>query len=157
MKKISYIDRLDETYKASFTFSHPIRIRFSETDLFGHMNNTAPFTYFEEGRIEFFKKIGLMKKWMDHNSDYIPIVADLQCDFLYQAFFDDRIELFVKIASIGTSSLDLHYLGINQNGQNLFIGRGTIVQVSKRTGKSVPWSDSDKMLMEQNYLPITEK
>ncbi|MGM0874491.1 MAG: acyl-CoA thioesterase [Bacillota bacterium] len=152
MKKISYIDSLDETYKNSFSFSHTIKIRFSETDMFGHMNNTAPFTYFEEGRIEFFKSIGLMQQWMSSKGERIPVVADLQCDFLNQAFFDDEIRLFVKVKQIGTSSVDLHYLGINQSKEGLFVGRGTLVQISKQTGESVPWSEEDKKRLNQPEL-----
>lgn len=140
MKKVSYIENFDDTYKKSFSFSHKIKIRFSETDMFGHMNNTAPFTYFEEGRIEFFKSNQMMKKWLSSNGEKIPVVADLQCDFLYQAYFDDIITIFVKINRIGTSSVDLHYLGVNQHGESIFVGRGTVVQISKHTGKSVPWS-----------------
>jgi acyl-CoA thioester hydrolase len=149
LKKISYIDSFDESYKNSFSFFHTIKIRFSETDMFGHMNNTAPFTYFEEGRIEFFKKIGIMQAWMSSNGEKIPVVADLQCDFIHQAFFDDEITLCVKINRIGTSSVDLHYLGISQNNESLFVGRGTVVQISKHTGKSVSWSVEDKKKMHQ--------
>ncbi len=149
LKKVSYIENFDDTYKKSFSFSYKIKIRFSETDMFGHMNNTAPFTYFEEGRIEFFKSNQMMKKWLSSNGEKIPVVADLQCDFLYQAYFDDIITLFVKINRIGTSSVDLHYLGVNQHGESIFVGRGTVVQISKHTGKSVPWSKSDReCLME---------
>ena len=148
LKKISYIDNFDESYKNSFSFSHKIKIRFSETDMFGHMNNTAPFTYFEEGRIEFFKNIGLMEKWMSLNQENIPVVADLQCDFMKQAYFDNTITLFVKVNHIGHSSIDLHYLGVNQEEECLFVGRGTIVQISTQTGKGVLWSDEEKGLLE---------
>lgn len=154
MKKIPYIESFDSAYKESFSFSHPIKIRFSETDMFGHMNNTAPFTYFEEGRIEFFKKTGMMQKWLQSNGESIPVVADLQCDFLHQAYFDDKINLFVKINRIGTSSVDLHYLGVNDHRESIFVGRGTIVQISQRTGKSVPWSEEDKKCLTA-YETIT--
>ncbi|KKI92269.1 hypothetical protein WQ54_09735 [Bacillus sp. SA1-12] len=152
MKNISYIDSFDASYLNSFSFYHKIKIRFSETDMFGHMNNTAPFTYFEIGRIEFFKRIGLMEQWIDVNGEKIPVVADLQCDFLNQAFFDDEIKLYVKVNNIGTSSIDLHYLGINQTGKSLFVGRGTIVQISKQTGKAIPWTDEDKKRIGQAKL-----
>ncbi|MBO1514295.1 acyl-CoA thioesterase [Metabacillus bambusae] len=153
MKSISYIDRFDESYRNSFSFSHRIKIRFSETDMFGHMNNTAPFTYFEDGRIEFFKKIGIMQAWMSSNGEKIPVVADIQCDFIQQGFFDEEITLCVKINRIGTSSVDLHYLGINQNRESLFVGRGTVVQISKHSGKSVPWSEEEKKRMLQLEEP----
>jgi acyl-CoA thioester hydrolase len=148
MKNISYIDHFDETYLNSFTFSTQIKIRFCETDMFGHMNNTVPFTYFEIGRIEFFKSVGLMQQWLSSNGERIPVVADLQCNFLHQAFFDENLTLFVKVNQIGTSSVDLHYLGKNESGKSLFVGRGTMVQISKHTGKSVPWSEEDIMLLK---------
>ncbi|HZH62359.1 MAG TPA: thioesterase family protein [Metabacillus sp.] len=149
MKKVSFIENFNEEYKKSFSFSHQIKIRFSETDMFGHMNNTAPFTYFEEGRIEFFKSNGLMQKWLNPKGDTIPVVADLQCDFLHQAYFDEMITLYVKINRVGTSSVELHYLGVNEQGESLFVGRGTVVQISKYSGKSVPWSEDEKeCLME---------
>lgn len=156
MKYISYIGNIDESYRDSFTFSHSMKIRFSEADMFGHMNNTAPFTYFEVGRIEFFKSIGLMRRWLSSNGERIPVVADLQCDFLNQAYFDDTLTIYVKVNRIGTSSVDLHYLGTNQNGENIFVGRGTIVQISKNTGKSVPWNEEDKTCMNQFEPPISE-
>jgi acyl-CoA thioester hydrolase len=53
MKKINYIDEFTE-WEETFTFSHSIKVRFSETDMFGHLNNTVPFVYFEEERIQFF-------------------------------------------------------------------------------------------------------
>lgn len=148
LKKISYIDSFDESYKNSFSFSHKIKIRFSETDMFGHMNNTVPFTYFEEGRIEFFKSIGLMEKWLSLNRENIPVVADLQCDFMKQAFFDNMITLYVKVNHIGHSSIDLHYLGVNQGEDCLFVGRGTIVQISTITGKGVSWSEEERILLK---------
>ncbi|WP_311774033.1 MULTISPECIES: hypothetical protein [Metabacillus] len=55
----------------------------------------------------------------------------------------------MKINRIGTSSVDLNYLGINQNRESLFVGRGTVVQIAKHTGKSVPWSQEDKKRMHE--------
>ncbi|PMC37110.1 hypothetical protein CJ195_13730 [Bacillus sp. UMB0899] len=147
MKKVSFIENFNEEYKNSFSFSHLIKIKFSETDMFGHMNNTAPFTYFEEGRIEFFKSICLMQKWLNTEGETIPVVADLQCEYLHQAYFDERITLYVKINRVGTSSVDLHYLAVNEQGESLFVGRGAIVQISKHTGKSVPWSEKEKSIL----------
>jgi len=44
MKKISYIDNFEQ-WAAEFDFFIPIKVRFSETDMFGHLNNTVPFIY----------------------------------------------------------------------------------------------------------------
>lgn len=149
MSRISYINDL-ALWEADFEFFYEVKVRFSETDMFGHLNNTVPFTYFEVARIEFFKSKGFMQEWVNPQNETIPVVADLQCDFLKQVFFDERIRVYVKAASIGSSSVDLHYMGKKENGTVCFTGRGTMVQISKKTGKGVAWNDKMKELLKQN-------
>ncbi|WP_110927146.1 acyl-CoA thioesterase [Bacillus massiliglaciei] len=148
MSKISYIKNIDE-WSQEFTFKHPVKVRFSETDMFGHLNNTVPFAYFEEARIEFFKNLGFMQDWLKMGSDLIPVVADLQCDYLQQVFFNDELSIYVKANSVGTSSVDVHYMGVRGMKDVCFTGRGTIVQISKSAGKSVPWTEEEKALMKK--------
>ncbi|MGE8078498.1 acyl-CoA thioesterase [Peribacillus loiseleuriae] len=145
MSRLSYIDNLEE-WASSFHFKHPVKVRFSETDMFGHVNNTVLFTYFEETRVEYFKRMGFMQIWLHDTGGEIPVVADLQCDFLEQLYFDDEIDVHVKVARIGNSSVDLHYMG-TKAGRVCFTGRGTIVQISKKTGKSVVWTEEMKRKM----------
>lgn len=139
MKKIDYIHNFTQ-WEQEFLFYRPVKVRFSETDMFGHMNNTVPFAYFEDARIEYFSHLGFMEDWMDSKNETIIVVADLQCDFLQQTFFGDHLKVYVKANTLGNSSVDLHYLGKKDNGNICFVGRGTVVQISKLTGKSVPWN-----------------
>lgn len=144
--RANYIEN-KEQWASEFTFSVGVQVRFSETDMYGHLNNTVPFTYFEYARIEYFKHLGFMKDWGAAESETISVVADLQCDFLQQAFFDDKISIGVKASAVGTSSIDIHYLGKKEDGQPVFTGRGTIVQVNKTTGRSVPWTEEQKRIL----------
>ncbi|TMU85745.1 acyl-CoA thioesterase [Bacillus sp. BHET2] len=147
MKHFTYIEDI-ETWQKEFSFSIHIKVRFSETDMFGHMNNTIPFTYFEEARIEFLKYIGFMQNWIKPNHDTIPVVADLQCDFVKQVFFDEMLRVYVKANRVGHSSVDLHYMGLNEKDEICFTGRGTMVQISKQTGKGVPWTEEMKKKLD---------
>lgn len=146
MSRISYIDNMEE-WKSEFSFFQEVKVRFSETDMFGHMNNTVPLVYFEQARINFFQKIGMMQKWLDSSQETIPVVADLQCDFLSQVYFDELLKVYIKVSQMGTSSVDLHYMAEKEDGTVCFTGRGTIVQISKATGKSVPWTEEFKEMM----------
>jgi acyl-CoA thioester hydrolase len=149
VSRISYIEDFSD-WQNEFTFFHPIKVRFSETDMFGHVNNTVPFSYFEEARIEFFKSKGFMQDWLKQENDTIPVVADLQCDFLAQVYFGDTLKIFVKSQKVGTSSVDIHYMGQRENGSVCFVGRGTMVQMSKTTGKGSPWTEEMKRLLIEN-------
>lgn len=137
MSRISYIEHIEE-WQLDFSFKIPVKVRFSETDMFGHVNNTVPFTYFEEVRMDFFKSTGLMEQW--ENSDSMPVVADMQCDYLQQVYFNEPLFVYIKVAKIGTSSMDLHYMITKADESICTTGRGTLVQISKTTGKSIPWS-----------------
>ncbi|MFE3972878.1 MULTISPECIES: acyl-CoA thioesterase [unclassified Peribacillus] len=154
MNRISYIDNITEWIN-DFSFKHEIKVRFSETDMFRHLNNTIPFTYFEEARIEYFQSMGFMKDWTSAEGDEIPVVADLQCDYLKQVFFNDQLTIHVKADHIGKSSVDIHYMGSKHDGSICFTGRGTIVQVSKATGKPIPWTEEMKRSLLHTELEHT--
>jgi|SRR5699024_4979781 len=141
MSKISYITNIDE-WKKEFVFSNETRIRFSETDMFGHMNNVSPFIYFEEARINFLKEVGLFDIF--HDVTGVPVVADLQCDFHRQLYFDQSIRTYVKAAHIGHTYLDLHYMVLNEQNEIVLTGRGRIVHVDKKTGKPLALTDDMK-------------
>ena len=150
MAKARYIDDFHK-WEQGFEFFIPIKVRFSETDMFGHLNNTVPFVYFEQARTEFFKYIGFMQEWLLPDSETFPVVADLQCDYFQQIYFDENLKIYVKANSIGNSSADLHYMGKREDGTVGFVGRGTIVQISKKTGKGVLWTESmrKKLVLKQ--------
>ncbi|WP_026690580.1 acyl-CoA thioesterase [Alteribacter aurantiacus] len=143
----SYINDLQE-WSESFHYNYPITVRFSETDAFGHMNNTVSFVYFEQGRISFFKDIGLGEEWFSNGGEGIPVTADLHCDYIRQVFFDENLLVSVKVAEIGNSSVDLHYKVTNEKGDICMTGRGRMVQVSQKTGKSLPWNEQARSLLE---------
>ncbi|AIF43273.1 thioesterase family protein [Virgibacillus sp. SK37] len=141
MTKIAYIEDMEQ-WRLEFSFSIPISIRFSETDMFGHVNNVSPFIYFEEARIEFLKSLGLFAS--TSNKKAIPIVGDLQCNYLKQMFFNQKIQLYVKVHYVGNSSIDLHYMAIDESEEIALTGRGRLVFVHPESGKPVPLEQSIK-------------
>lgn len=143
--KANYIEDF-ESWTEGFDFSVPVQVRFSETDMFGHVNNTVPITYFEFARIEYMKSIGLMQSWLEDGSDFFPVVADIQVDYAKQVFFDEVLRVHVKVESVGKSSIDVHYWVTNQAGETCYTGRGAMVQISKQTGKGHPWNESERQL-----------
>ncbi|RNA70258.1 acyl-CoA thioesterase [Alteribacter keqinensis] len=147
MAKPDYIEEMEQ-WSESFEYGYPVTVRFSETDAFGHLNNTVAFVYFEQGRINFFKDIGLGEEWFSKGGEGIPVTADLHCDYVRQVFFDEKLTVSLKAAEIGNSSVDLHYKVTNEQNAICMIGRGRMVQVSRKTGKALPWTDSARSLLE---------
>lgn len=134
MEHVSYIKDFYR-WKQEFSFYTSIRVRFSETDMFGHVNNVSAFIYFEQARIDFFKEKDLFLDFKEPSTKGVPVVADLQCDFHRQIFFDETIKLYVKANNIGKTSIDLHYMAVNSEEKICLTGRGRIVYMNRRTGK----------------------
>ncbi|GAB4075042.1 thioesterase family protein [Barrientosiimonas marina] len=141
MTKVSYIEDLDQ-WMSEFSFYIPVKVRFSETDMFGHVNNVSAFIYFEEARIEFLKQAGVFPQ--EHDEKVMPIVADLQCDYHRQIYFNETIKLYVKLGHVGNTSLDVHYMALNDNYELSLTGRGRMVMIHSDTEKPVPMNDTMK-------------
>ncbi len=155
MKNIHYIEDF-QTWEKEFEFFITVKVRFNEVDMYGHLNNTVPFIYFEQARIEFLKHIGLFHNLSGKPGEIIFVVSDLQCDYLQQVFFDEKIDLYVKVAKIGNSSVDLHYLGKKDGREPCFTGRGVLVKFNRNNGKSEKWSKEEIEKLEK-YLPRNNK
>ncbi|MFC4556610.1 acyl-CoA thioesterase [Virgibacillus kekensis] len=147
MKTITYAENILE-WQEEFSFYIPVRIRFSETDMFGHVNNVSPFIYFEEARIEFLKSLDLFGT--SSSEEMIPVAADLQCDYLKQMFFNDSIRVYVKAADIGNTSVDLHYMILNQQDEICVTGRGRLVYINPVTGRPVRLTESMREKLKAN-------
>ncbi|MCH7322296.1 acyl-CoA thioesterase [Solibacillus sp. MA9] len=143
--RATYIQEPQE-WAAEFTFSTTVKVRFSETDMYGHVNNTKVFAYLEYARMEYYKALGfdLSNEAINQN---MLVVADIQCDYLKQVFYDETLTIYVKTASIGNTSMDLHYLVKNEKGDVCYTARGTLVQLNYETGKGVPFLEEQKKLL----------
>jgi acyl-CoA thioester hydrolase len=65
---------------------------------------------------------------------------------LKQVFFDEKLMIYVKVAVIGNSSLDIHYMAKNEQDVIVITGRSSIVQIGRATGKGIHWTDREKAL-----------
>lgn len=143
--KGTYIKEFEE-WSAGFLFAAPLTVRFSDIDAYGIVNNAVVISYFEYARIEYLKHLGLMKDWLNPSTENMPVIADIQCDYVKPIVYDEKLQIYVKIETVGRSSMDLHYLGKNENDEVVFTGRSTMVQVGKNTGKGVSWTDEERAL-----------
>lgn len=138
MKKETFIRPDRQTWLEQFHFSTPIKVRYCETDLLGHVNNVSYFMYFEQGRIEYFENLALTDELF--SNEKVSVVADLECQYLAQIFLKDPLKLHVRVAKIGRSSIEVEY-ALVANDELKAGGRGTIVLVDLKTGTSTPLPD----------------
>jgi len=107
-----------------YSFKLPIRVRFRDTDMMGHVNNAVYLTYFEAGRVEYW--IALTG---NPSLDDLPfILARTEIDFLAEARAAEDLTLGVRAGRLGNKSFDLEYLLV-RDADGEPVARGLSVQV----------------------------
>lgn len=157
----SFIGNDLNEWMTKFNFSTFYKTRFSETDAFGHINNVSFFSYFEQARLDYFEHLNLFEDLNlitdDKPHDNLIVTANLECHYISQLYYGQKINIFVRTSKIGNSSFELEYYLIEQGNGNLAaIGRGSIVNINKLTGRSEPFPRHVKeKLIEYEKLTIS--
>jgi acyl-CoA thioester hydrolase len=106
-------------------FSTNIEVRFRDLDAIGHVNNAVFFTYFEEGRKHFSKKVFEVSDVSEFNF----IMAHIQCDFIKPIQFNDRVILQMWVENIGTKSFSFEYRLVDFSNEAMVYATGKSIQV----------------------------
>ena len=122
-------------------FSTNIEVRFRDLDAIGHVNNAVFFTYFEEGRKHFSKKVFKVSDV----SDFKFIMAHIQCDFIKPIQFNDRVILQMWVKDIGTKSFSFEYRLVDFSDEVMVYATGKSIQVCYDYEKSRSIEVPEKM------------
>jgi acyl-CoA thioester hydrolase len=76
------------------------KVRFSDTDMLGHVNNASLATYFESGRTECIRNT--IAKYAEPGMVFV--VAKLTINFLTEVHYPAKIDIGTGILSIGRTS-----------------------------------------------------
>jgi len=106
-------------------FSTNIEVRFRDLDALGHVNNSVYFTYFEEGRKHFSKRVF----GVSDISDFKFIMAHIQCDFIKPIQFNDHAVLQMWVKNIGTKSFSFEYRLVDLSDEAMIYATGKSIQV----------------------------
>jgi len=118
----------------SQTFSTPIELRFSDLDLYGHVNSVVYFSYLETARVKLFKDF-----FQELTEKHIfTLVARAECDYKLPILFGDELIVSVVVARIGRSSFDLDYR-LHDGGEKTYAtARTTLVCFDNVQKATVP-------------------
>ncbi len=111
-----------------------IRVRYYDTDQMGivYYGNYARF--YEIGRVEALRHLGLNYKDIEADGISMP-VYDLNSRFIRAAKYDDLLTIRVTIPQMPKTRLMFGYEIFNQDGQLLNTGQTTLVFVRTETGR----------------------
>lgn len=115
-----------------------IKVRFSDLDAMGHVNNATYLTYLEEARIAYFNEV---LNYTENNLAFGAVVAKIEIDYIRQIELGDIIEVYTKCSSFGNKSSDIeHLIVIKKVKDNLTAAKAKtkLVSFDYKLRKSVP-------------------
>lgn len=113
-----------------------VRVRWSDLDALGHVNNARFFTYLEEARLAWFET--LKEPWYDEETG--PVVARAACDFKRPINGTGEVRVRTRPRAPGNTSITLHSEIVSaEDGETVYgIGEVVLVWVNRRTGRPAP-------------------
>lgn len=117
-----------------FSHSTKIRVRYADTDQMGYMYYGNYATFYEVGRVEMLRSLGLTYKSMEESGIIMP-VTDLKCKYILPALYDEEITVKVFIDKMPSLRIHFRYELYNESDDLINMGETTLVfidQVKKK-------------------------
>jgi acyl-CoA thioester hydrolase len=102
----------DLTRRATYAHFTPVTIRFSDTDMLGHINNVAIAAYFEAARCEIFYEL-MRRGGLDGRGSGAEridfVLARVAIDFKRELHYPGTVEVGARFTRLGNRSITSSY------------------------------------------------
>ena len=122
--------------KIQFSEKTFLRVRYSETDKMGYCYYGNYAQYFEVGRVEALRNLGLSYKSMEENGIMLP-VSEFKVKYYAPAFYDDLLCIETKITELRGPRLFFEYEITNEKGVLIAKASTLLVFVSSENMKPI--------------------
>jgi acyl-CoA thioester hydrolase len=136
------IDKLLKQY--SIVLSQ--EVIWGDMDAFDHINNTVYFRYFEDARMAYLEKVGILEHKAKENMG--PILAKTDCNFKLPVKYPDRIIVAARSKILSPKKFEMEYLIWSENLKGVAAeGSGLLIYYDYVTGRSceIPQNIVDAM------------
>ena len=120
--------------KINLTGQYKFRPRYSETDEMGVVYYGNYATYFEVGRVELLRSVGMTYAEMEHSGTMLPVVH-MSIDFKVGAKYDEEIVLETSITEMPSRKISFYHALKNNEGKLLVKGEVVLVFVDTKSFK----------------------
>ena len=117
-----------------YSFKTKLRVRYGETDQMGFVYYGVYAQYYEVGRVELLRSIGISYKKIEAMGFALPVV-NLNINYKKPAFYDDELIIKTTIKVMPSVKIIFDYETFNHNGDLLNTGEVVLVFINKNTGK----------------------
>jgi len=133
---------------SNFRFYHPIEVRYGDLDPQGHLNNAKFVTFFEQGRVQYFRRLDLFKQGQSF-MDIGVILADVHIAYKKPVEWGMPVKVGVRTIKLGNKSMTMEQNIVHAETEEvLAAGEVVLVTYDYHAQKSIPipqeWRDAIK-------------
>jgi acyl-CoA thioester hydrolase len=130
------MDATEPLRREQYPYLQAITTRWSDNDVYGHVNNVIYFSYFDTVVNQYL----IEQRVLDiHRGDVIGLVVENTCRYFQSLAFPDRVYAGIQVQRLGTSSV-IYRIGLFSNEQFVPAAQGRFVHVyvDRESRKPVP-------------------
>ncbi|PZR54396.1 acyl-CoA thioesterase [Xylanimonas oleitrophica] len=128
-----------------------MQVRWSDVDLFGHVNNAAFLRYLDDARFSAFTRMGVDE--LGALTEALLVVVKHEIDYRAPLTFTQvPVVVEVWVPRIGRSSVDFCYRVTSGETEHL-VARSRMVQLDRDTHRPRPFTDEERTAFEAHPGP----
>ncbi len=114
-----------------------IKARYAETDQMGIIHHSVYPVWFEEGRTNFIKMLGVSYSQLEKDGIMLPL-ASLNCNYIYPIHYEDEVIIKTSVAQLKYAKIEFSYRVImKENGKLMATGSTVHGFVNSKTFRPV--------------------
>jgi len=112
-----------------------VRVRYAETDQMGVVYHANYLIWFEVGRVELMRALGIEYKRMELDDDCHIVVADVRCRYHASALYDEVIRIRTSISESRNRTIRFAYEVFRDSDEELLAIGETLHVICGSNGK----------------------
>lgn len=123
-----------------------ITTRWSDNDVYGHMNNVVHYSLFDTAVNAWLIEAGVLDI---HGGEQVGLVVETGCRYFAEMAFPDVVTAGIRVAKLGTSAVT-YEIGLFRNDDTTAAAEGRFVHVyvDKASRKPMPLNAPLRALLE---------
>ena len=120
--------------RADFGYIRPVSTRWTDNDIYGHVNNVTYYSYFDTVANTYLIERGGLDI---HNGDTVGFVVNSGCNYFAPIAFPDKLDGGLRVNKLGKSSVE-YGIAIFKAGEDTAVAEGHFVHVFVNKANNTP-------------------
>ena len=117
-----------------FEHTTKVRVRYGETDQMGYMYYGNYAEFYEVGRVEMLRSLGMTYSSMEASGIMMPVL-EMSCRYLKPALYDEEISIRVLMDKMPVIKIHFRYELYNQNNELIHKAETLLAFINMKTNR----------------------